>query len=503
LTAEKVAAFRGQADALACWLRFHDPHIQARYAPAGGSARQLFERLEALRVEALGARRWPGVAANLRAAFAAHCQQLVTERCGQLELADVVPLLLHEQLSGQALPPARFSTSRWRAPLRLTGLVQSIADQARYARESAALIAELGLDTTTSEAHPQQQVILPAAEELPEREATAETVTVTEASGRPWYPDAIDTAGAERYRVFTTEFDEVVGAETLCSGAELVRLRRLLDRELEPLQGLIARLANRLQRHLQAQQKRAWAFDLDEGLLDSRRLPQIIMHPLTPLAFKRERISEFRDTVVALLIDNSRSMRGWPIRAAALSADILARTLERCGVKTEILGFTTRSWKYGPAAERWQAAGCPANPGRLAELRHIVYKAADVPWRRARNHLGLMLRIDALKQNIDGEALAWAHQRLLARPEQRRILVVISDGAPVDELTLALNPPGLLERHLRQVIAWIEQRSAVRLAAIGIGHDVTRYYRRAVMIETAEQFGNALLEQLDSLFVDR
>jgi cobaltochelatase CobT len=267
------------------------------------------------------------------------------------------------------------------------------------------------------------------------------------------------------------------------------------------LQHLLARLANRLQRHLLAQQRRAWEFDLDEGLLDARRLPQVIMHPLTPLVFKQEKTAEFRDTVVTLLIDNSRSMKGWPINIAAMSADILARTLERCGVKTEILGFTTRTWKTGRSGEQWERAGKPANPGRLNDLRHIIYKPADVPWRRARNNLGLMMRVDMLKQNIDGEALLWAHQRLLLRVEQRRILIVISDGAPVDELTLAVNHKDLLDAHLRRVIDWIERHSRVQLAAIGIGHDVTRYYRQAVLIDSAEQFGIALVDQLDKLFV--
>jgi cobaltochelatase CobT len=302
------------------------------------------------------------------------------------------------------------------------------------------------------------------------------------------------------YRSFTAEFDEVVEADALCDADELTRLRSLLDQQLAHLQSVISRLANRLQRRLLAKQARAWEFDLDEGILDAARLARIVTNPAYPLSYKREKETEFRDTVVTLLIDNSGSMRGRPITVAAMSADILARTLERCGVKVEILGFTTRAWKGGQSRERWIAAGKPANPGRLNDLRHIVYKPADAPWRRARKSLGLMLREGILKENIDGEALIWAHNRLLARTEQRRILMVISDGAPVDDSTLSVNPGNYLERHLREVIAEIERNSPVKLVAIGIGHDVTRYYRRAVTIVDAEQLGGAMLDKLAELF---
>src|SRR4029077_8418439 len=302
------------------------------------------------------------------------------------------------------------------------------------------------------------------------------------------------------YRAFTEEYDEVVEAAELCDADELVRLRQLLDQQLIHLQTVVGKLANRLQRRLLAKQNRSWEFDLEEGLLDSARLPRIVVNPEMPLSYKRERDTEFRDTVVSLLIDNSGSMRGRPITVAAMSADILARTLERCGVKVEVLGFTTRMWKGGQSRERWIAGGKPANPRRLHDLRHIIYKAADAPWRRARKSLGLMLREGILKENIDGEALLWAHGRLLARSEQRRILMVISDGAPVDDSTLSVNPGNYLERHLREVIDWIETRSPVELIAIGIGHDVTRYYRRAVTLVDAEQLGGAVMEQLADLF---
>jgi cobaltochelatase CobT len=322
--------------------------------------------------------------------------------------------------------------------------------------------------------------------------------------GRPGRPGNLPRHGINDdralYRPFTTECDETIEAESLCDPDELTRLRGLLDQQLAHLQSVIGRLANRLQRRLLAKQTRAWEFDLEEGMLDAARLSRVITNPVYPLSYKREKETDFRDTVVSLLIDNSGSMRGRPITVAAMSADILARTLERCGVKVEILGFTTRAWKGGQSRERWIAAGKPANPGRLNDLRHIIYKPADAPWRRARRSLGLMLREGILKENIDGEALLWAHNRLIARSEQRRILMVISDGAPVDDSTLSVNPGNYLERHLREVIADIERNSPVELVAIGIGHDVTRYYRRAVTIVDAEQLGGTMLEKLAELF---
>jgi cobaltochelatase CobT len=326
----------------------------------------------------------------------------------------------------------------------------------------------------------------------------------SETAAEPWRPrHQRNEARGPDYRPFTAKFDEIVGAEDLCEPEELDRLRGYLDKQLSHLQGVVARLANRLQRLLLAQQNRAWEFDLEEGLLDAARLPRIIVDPLHPLSFKREKDTEFRDTVVTLLLDNSGSMRGRPITVAATCADILARTLERCGVKVEILGFTTRAWKGGQSRESWLAQGKPANPGRLNDLRHIIYKAADAPWRRARKNLGLMMREGLLKENIDGEALDWAHKRLLARSETRKILMMISDGAPVDDSTLSVNPGNYLERHLRWVIEDIETRSSVELTAIGIGHDVTRYYRRAVTIVDAEELGGVMTERLAELFEER
>jgi cobaltochelatase CobT len=314
-------------------------------------------------------------------------------------------------------------------------------------------------------------------------------------------PQVQDNGAIEpAYKAFTTAHDQIVDADELCDPEELTRLRAYLDQQLETLSSIVARLANRLQRRLLAQQSRAWTFDLEEGMLDAARLTRVIVDPTAPLSFKQEEETDFRDTVVTLLIDNSGSMRGRPIMVAAVCADILARTLERCGVKTEILGFTTQAWKGGKSREDWLAAGKPAAPGRLNDLRHIVYKAADAPWRRARKNLGLMMREGLLKENIDGEALLWAHQRIAMRPEERRILMVISDGAPVDDSTLSVNSGHYLERHLRAVISEIETRSPVELLAIGIGHDVTRYYRRAVTIVDVEQLGGVLVEQLAALF---
>jgi len=325
--------------------------------------------------------------------------------------------------------------------------------------------------------------------ELPEGEAPMD----------PPPPPPHSEASAD-YKVFTTAHDEEIRAEDLAEPAELERLRAYLDQQLEPLKGAVSRLANKLQRRLQAQQNRSWLFDLEEGTLDAGRLARVVANPTTPLSFKQEKDTEFRDTVVTLLLDNSGSMRGRPISIAAICADVLARTLERCNVKVEILGFTTRAWKGGLSRENWLAEGRSLQPGRLNDLRHIIYKQADAPWRRVRPNLGLMMKEGLLKENIDGEALEWAHRRMVARPEARKILMVISDGAPVDDSTLSVNPANYLERHLRDVIAMVEKRRAVELLAIGIGHDVTRYYNRAVTITDVEQLAGAMTEQLAALF---
>jgi cobaltochelatase CobT len=469
----------------------------------------------------------------------------ITERT-EGTMAEAVRLLTREALTREPPPPsARRVVDLWRPWLEgkigkdIAELERAVSDQDSYARATRRLIQDLDLelgelDASSSDdnqgegeesesenqsdsgesasagAQPSMDGS-PAdsadadAEEDGEAEADGEMMpgASDDDPGRPGRPGTQPRGRPDEnavYRAFSVAADEVIDADKLCDSDELGRLRHLLDQQLSHLQSVIARLANRLQRRLLAKQTRAWEFDQEEGILDAARLARVVANPVLPLAYKRERETEFRDTVVSLLIDNSGSMRGRPITVAAMSADILARTLERCGVKVEILGFTTRAWKGGQARERWIAAGKPPNPGRLNDLRHIVYKPADAPWRRARRNLGLMLREGILKENIDGEALAWAHNRLLGRPEERRILMVISDGAPVDDSTLSVNPGNYLEKHLREVIREIERQSVVELTAIGIGHDVTRYYRRAVTIVDAEQLGGVMLERLAELF---
>jgi cobaltochelatase CobT len=549
LPPDEAAQLRGAADSLALRLRYHDAAIHAKRLPGGPMARAVFEAVEQARVEALGARRMTGVASNIAALLDEQYRRQGFERVSERTestMAEAVRLLTREALTHQPPPPsAKRVVDLWRPWLEgkiardLAELDKSIHDQDQYARITRQMIQDMDLDlgeidesesddqqsqgeetegdnqtdsgeTASTGAQPSMDGS-PAdsagddAEQDGEADADGEMMpgSSDDDPGRPGRPGQLPRGRVDEtaiYRAFSTAADEVVDAEKLCDADELNRLRHLLDQQLSHLQSVIARLANRLQRRLLAKQTRAWEFDLDEGILDAARLARVVANPILPLAYKRERETEFRDTVVTLLIDNSGSMRGRPITVAAMSADILARTLERCGVKVEILGFTTRAWKGGQARERWIAAGKPANPGRLNDLRHIVYKPADAPWRRARRSLGLMLREGILKENIDGEALMWAYNRLLGRPEERRILMVISDGAPVDDSTLSVNPGNYLEKHLREVIAQIERGGVVELTAIGIGHDVTRYYRRAVTIVDAEQLGGVMLERLADLF---
>jgi len=496
----------------------------------------------------------PGMAANLGAMLDERYRRKDVSRYTdrkEAPLDEAVALVVRQKLTG-APPPEGAETMvelwrQWiedRADEQLAHLIDNIHDQAAFSRMTRDLIAalemadELGDDpdqteeSDQEEAEPdsgernetpegdQQESEQQAAEELQDSEGETEAAEMDaqqmdvddqpdDSEGEeqddgeePWRPQLpfSSLSNENFYKVFTNQFDEEIAAEDLCNAEELTRLRNYLDKQLSSLQGVVARLANRLQRRLMAQQNRSWDFDLDEGVLDAARLTRIITDPMHPLSFKEEQDTQFRDTIVTLLLDNSGSMRGRPITVAATCADILARTLERCGVKVEILGFTTRAWKGGQAREKWLAANKPTNPGRLNDLRHIVYKSADTPWRRARRSLGLMMREGLLKENIDGEALIWAHNRLLAWSEQRRILMVISDGAPVDDSTLSVNSGNYLERHLRQVIADIEGRSPIELIAIGIGHDVTQYYKRAVTIVDAEELGGAMTEKLAELF---
>jgi cobaltochelatase CobT len=551
LSRQEAAIVRGHADAIALKLACHDPAVHRRLVPGGQQARAVFDAVEQARVEAIGARRMTGVATNLSAMLDDRFHRgkfdEITDRA-DAPIEDAVAMMVRERLTGQVPPPAaKKLVDLWRPFIedragrgldQLKGLVE---DQRRFGDAIHDLLdsLDMGEDRSSSEEEEGEDGDQDRKKDetgekgeasdsedmermsLEEADATADAADSTEeavdapagdmaddsemgeaeTAAEPWRPRnrANEPRGPD-YRPFTARFDETVPAEDLCEPEELDRLRGYLDKQLSHLQGVVARLANRLQRRLMAQQNRAWEFDLEEGQLDPARLSRIIIDPMHPLSFKHEKETNFRDTVVTLLLDNSGSMRGRPITVAATCADILARTLERCGVKVEILGFTTRAWKGGSSREAWLAAGKTANPGRLNDLRHIIYKSADAPWRRARKNLGLMMREGLLKENIDGEALDWAHKRLLARSEQRKILMMISDGAPVDDSTLSVNPGNYLERHLRWVIEDIETRSPVELIAIGIGHDVTRYYRRAVTIVDAEELGGAMTEKLAELF---
>jgi len=541
---------RGVADALGLRLRHHNEALHREHMPKGPEARAVYEAVEQVRCECLGATRMAGVAQNLNALLDERCKARgypgVTEKNDAM-LADVVGLLVREHLTGQAVPDsATRLVDLWRKDLesrvgdKLRQIETCADDQEHFADLVSEMLEALDLvddDSQSLDSEDQddsEENSDDPGEENPDSadsqqsadsamtglEGESEMGDESELSDvgdddmmagsgedEPAGPSMWDDQNRRNdpdfhqvYRPYITDFDEVIGAEELCDPEELTRLRHQLDQQLSNLQGVVSRLANRLQRRLLAKQTRSWEFDLEEGILDAGRLSRVVTDPVHPLSFKRETDTEFRDTVVSLLIDNSGSMRGRPITVAAMSADILARTLERCGVKVEVLGFTTRSWKGGTSRERWVEAGKPKNPGRLNDLRHIVYKSADAPLRRARLNLGLMLREGLLKENIDGEALMWAHNRLLARPEQRRILMVISDGAPVDDATLSANPGNYLERHLRDAIDFIENRSDVELTAIGIGHDVTRYYRRAVTLIDAEELGGTMMNSLAELF---
>ncbi len=552
-SAKDVAITRGLSDSFALRLANHSDAIHDRYQPQGKNARAVFEAVEQARIEALGANAMPGVALNLSAMLEDRYSRTVVNRSSNRKdtpLEEAVGLILRERLTGEPPPAAaRPYVDLWRpwvmekAASSLDTLSGALHNQQSFAKLSRDLIVALDMadelgedpeagednDDSQAEDDPGERQETPEGQEQDSEQSASEDMQEAEGETdqaemeaqavdsdetpdedgeqkddgeEPWRPQLpFGSSGNEDfYKVYSAKFDEVIDADDLCDAEELTRLRAYLDKQLASLQGVVARLANRLQRKLMAQQNRSWEFDLEEGILDSARLMRVVIDPMHALSFKMEQDTDFRDTVVSLLLDNSGSMRGRPITVAATCADILARTLERCGVKVEILGFTTRAWKGGQARETWLASGKSANPGRLNDLRHIIYKSADQPWRRARKNLGLMMREGLLKENIDGEALIWAHNRLLGRREQRRIMMVISDGAPVDDSTLSVNSGNYLERHLRQVITDIENRSPIELIAIGIGHDVTRYYKRAVTIVDAEELGGAMTEKLAELF---
>lgn len=559
LAAEDIAQSRGEGDALAVRLRHHDDGLHRRLCPTGDVAPALFNALEDARVDAVGGRYMAGVRQNMAVSLEQKYRRLGFHRINdrtEATMPEVIRLMARNRLTGEAPPPAAAHVYElWEEHLEpqiadaLERLKPLVADQQAFAEAARMLIQDMDIELGEEEATEpgdesgedqdsqddsqvrgqdqgegeeedgeQSQSASDMAEgdegdqdmsDALDEELADEMMSQAGSedpgdANRRWRPEH-DLANMPRqpfYHAFTTGFDEVTPAEELCDAEELTRLRQMLDQQLVHLQGIIGKLANRMQRRLMAKQLRSWHFDLEEGILDTGRLGRVVTNPLHPLSFKQESDTDFRDTVVTLLIDNSGSMRGRPISIAAMSADILTRTLERCGVKVEILGFTTRAWKGGKSREQWIADGKPQEPGRLNDLRHIIYKGADQPYRRGRRNLGLMLREGLLKENIDGEALLWAHDRLIGRPEERRILMVISDGAPVDDSTLSVNAGNYLERHLRDVIDYIETRSPVEIVAIGIGHDVTRYYRRAVTIVDVEQLGGTMMEQLADLFDD-
>jgi cobaltochelatase CobT len=553
MTRDEVMLARGTADALAMRLRHHDESVASRYAPVGPLAREIYEAMETARCEAVGARAMPGTAVNIDAKIAHEADRKGYSQITQASdapLAVAAGYLVRHLATGRDMPRGAANVmDLWRdhieeqAAGHLGDINDVLADQAAFARLARAVISDLGYgdqlgddpdrdddqddagEDAEAEDQPdskgdddQEQEEAEASPEQSQEEqqdqsqaqVTQEDSADMEQGDEAEFPEgeapleppppAPHSDADPNYAVYTTDFDEEIKAEDLAEPAELERLRAYLDQQLEPLKGAVSRLANKLQRRLQAQQNRSWLFDLEEGTLDAGRLARVVANPTTPLSFKQEKDTEFRDTCVTLLLDNSGSMRGRPISIAAICADVLARTLERCSVKVEILGFTTRAWKGGQSRERWLAQGRPQGPGRLNDLRHIIYKGADAPWRRVRPNLGLMMKEGLLKENIDGEALEWAHRRAMHRPEARKILMVISDGAPVDDSTLSVNQANYLEKHLRDVIAMVERRRAVELIAIGIGHDVTRYYQRAVTITDVEQLAGAMTEQLASLF---
>ncbi|WP_146343882.1 cobaltochelatase subunit CobT [Falsiphaeobacter marinintestinus] len=555
MTREEVLLARGTADALALQRKYHDDGIHARYAPPGDLARDLYEAMETARCEAMGARDMPGTASNIDVKIANEAIRRGYDSCkdtADAPLPVAAGYLIRHLATGRDLPKGASNVMElWRGFIEeqaggtLESLDDTLSNQTEFAKFARQVISDLGYgdqlgddpdaqdedqddqaeedaeeqqdpdstgqddqDDSQAEADPEQsqedqqdqseaQVSM---DELADEEMSEETeMPDGEAPLEPPSPPPASEADPD-YKVYLSDHDEEVAAEDLAEPAELERLRAYLDQQLEPLKGAVSRLANKLQRRLQAQQNRSWEFDLEEGTLDAGRLARVVANPTTPLSFKIEKDTEFRDTVVTLLLDNSGSMRGRPISIAAICADVLARTLERCNVKVEILGFTTRAWKGGQAREAWLNEGRPQQPGRLNDLRHIIYKSADSPMRRTRQNLGLMMKEGLLKENIDGEALEWAHRRMAGRPEARKILMVISDGAPVDDSTLSVNPANYLEKHLRDVIAMVERRKQVELLAIGIGHDVTRYYDRAVTITDVEQLAGAITEQLAALF---
>ena len=558
LTKEEVLLARGTADAYALKIRFHDEQTHKRYMPQGQVAKDLYEAMETVRVEALGAKVMPGTASNIDAKIEAECIKLGYDSVSNpadAPISAAASFLLRKLATDRKLPKAAQNLVDLRADLfghdtnsTMKGLKENLTNQTEFSKLTRQVIEDLGFgdqlgeDPDQNENDQQEDAEQENQEENQDTEGnenqddqedweqdpddsgeqdtdpsqaqvSADDIDESDTEEESEMPDGDQTLDPPpttqysdadpNYKVYNTNFDEEILAEELAEPAELERLRTYLDQQLDPLKGAVSRLANKLQRRLQAQQNRSWLFDMEEGILDCGRLARVISNPTTPLSFKVESDIEFRDTIVTLLIDNSGSMRGRPISIAAICADVLARTLERCQVKVEILGFTTKAWKGGQSREAWLHDGREQTPGRLNDLRHIIYKGADAPWRRARPNLGLMMKEGLLKENIDGEALEWASKRIMSRSEARKILMVISDGAPVDDSTLSVNSASYLEKHLRDVINMIENKKLIELIAIGIGHDVTRYYEHAVTITDVEQLAGAMTEQLAGLFENK
>ena len=558
LTKEEVLLARGTADAYALKIRFHDEQTHKRYMPQGQVAKDLYEAMETVRVEALGAKVMPGTASNIDAKIEAECIKLGYDSVSNpadAPISAAASFLLRKLATDRKLPKAAQNLVDLRADLfghdtnsTMKDLKENLTNQTEFSKLTRQVIEDLGFgdqlgeDPDQNENDQQEDAEQENQEENQDTEGnenqddqedweqdpddsgeqdtdpsqaqvSADDIDESDTEEESEMPDGDQTLDPPpttqysdadpNYKVYNTNFDEEILAEELAEPAELERLRAYLDQQLDPLKGAVSRLANKLQRRLQAQQNRSWLFDMEEGILDCGRLARVISNPTTPLSFKVESDIEFRDTIVTLLIDNSGSMRGRPISIAAICADVLARTLERCQVKVEILGFTTKAWKGGQSREAWLHDGREQTPGRLNDLRHIIYKGADAPWRRARPNLGLMMKEGLLKENIDGEALEWASKRIMSRSEARKILMVISDGAPVDDSTLSVNSASYLEKHLRDVINMIENKKLIELIAIGIGHDVTRYYEHAVTITDVEQLAGAMTEQLAGLFENK
>ena len=536
----ELASFRGKADALACSKRFSSDEISIDTGSV--KLNSLLTKLEDVRVEILGSKKYEGVSNNLNARFEDKCKAFASIEEKEDLLEPALESWLRQILLEEKLTKSQLKVLKpWKNVLNDKGssfkneLLESLEDQIQFAETSRKLLHALEIDESNTDEDLDQEssdsedsdseennsdtseddmeIDSDMSQEMDSPEMMEEDMEIGDIdedaivdenqeviSNNSWLERLVEQTLNFEYKVYSREYDEEILAEEMCSSEELQRLRRHLDQLMGPSKSTISKLAHRLQRFLLAQQNRSWEFNKEEGLLDASKLHKIVLDPITPLSYKVEKETDFRDTAVSILVDSSGSMRGRSMTVAAICADIISTTLERCNVKTEVLGFTTKQWKGGESRKSWVEDGKPENPGRLNDIRHIIFKSADTSWRRGQKNFGLMLREGLLKENVDGEALIWAHDRLARRQEQRKILMVISDGAPVDDSTLSTNPNNYLDLHLRQVIHSIETQSPINLIAIGIGHDVTRYYQKAVTIHRAEELGGVMLDQLTELF---